>query len=543
MPIIYKNFDILKAKIINSLETQEVNKRVGVHTTIIFRPTELKYNPKYPILTEKKLLQWKRDPYCFTKERQKRFAKVAKDIQLDARQDEPSNKDFAHQQPKETIQANGVPTQVPDVASNRAAPPVVELSADKVLEEEESHAESEESPNEVANSNLDALIINEIDDEYRYLEDSSGEEEESELAKNLKKIRSDVPKNNKQATKPTRNSTTTSTDNKSRQQVDAGATLNRTNSTRQLAQQPPKARESTPSPLSPQQEQQRPITEQPEPNWKDLQKQVSENSFDQFRLIFQHLNHFKDKIKFSNMDARELLRDITLKCFVKDESFYLLDFLDLVCEFEFHSDPGFIAEMLQRLKRKINPHATLHAFKSSAKTEIVLNNYKLAMRKLAQYIETKDMQLTLRLSEFKLLLDLGDLVNKSILPVKKEESREILKSTDPNGSCNVQNGNAGLPNVSNNSSNSNGHQPDSHGTSSISTPVNLTATPSTDNNDKNNNDRNSNTSGSVRPEKQIINGLPVRIVEDHTDPSDGHKCFKVTTKRKVVAGGQLRRRL
>jgi len=488
MVIIYKNLELLKNKIETVYEVQRVNKRVGVDTTFVVEVDRFNYNPKYPILDGKRFSEW-------AVNRSRVLASSASAASAPNPTD-PNVTDQATSNSNNTNHIDTINATDTSKASNVEHREHNEETRD--IENADNAPDGDGAPQEKARSEFDTLIINEnFEDEYRCFGDGDSEEEESELSKNLKKIRtqSHNTEHSNQKTQP----------NKPFQKQ-----------SNQVSQpQPQQPTDQTVSQLHQQQE-----PAQQAPDWKELSKQLEESSFDKYRLIYQHLNHHKNETKLPTSQAHALLKEVILKCFSKDESFQLLDFFEIFFECDCRQDEiflKFIVEIVQRLRRKINPHANLHIFQSKVSAEVVMNNYRLALRRIAQYIKDTNLRLNLLFCDFEFLYQCLEADSKPRNPqlVKKEEPRENLAPMDSGAHF--------APT-----------KPQLTG-SDASNILNL-------NSDKTAPIGVSQLNASEMKGGDFSTGVQ-RIVVNHINPIDGRPCFKVTARRSSTGKKQLRKRL
>jgi len=300
------------------------------------------------------------------------------------------------------------------LTSNKKVSPLsVGSPKDNVDDESSSVSSTSEgsAPKAVWKCETDELVINEIiDDEYAQYDDDDNEE--TELSKNLKKIRTAPP-----PTQPAKQSLpaklTTSVERRC------------TTRARSLSRSP----SPPPVPKEP--------VKPPEPNWPETAKLVQTN---QFSNAYKDLCFFKAHIKSDSM-AKTLPKEIVLKCLQEDETNLLVDMLNLLYELDYNDDIDFWSELVQRLKRKLSTHSSVRKYKVKTNPDWVYANYKRAIKSLSDYSRSMNLTLKLPFHAMLFLIDPASCCDQkpaqegttqTIVTNDSNSLGPVLKSTAPN---------------------------------------------------------------------------------------------------------------
>lgn len=249
--------------------------------------------------------------------------------------------------------------------------------------------------------NVDRFIIHEpIDDEFAKYRDE--EFEDTEISKNLKKIRSDQQKQPDQNNKTQTNPKAPRVDLFQRnlepaRDPDPPPPRNLT-SDRNKKQTKPAEVPDKPHRVEP--------PEPPGPNWPETLKQLESNKFP---IVYKELDHFKDLIKNDNL-AKKLPRDFISKCIDTDETTFLVDILQLIFKLDLYNDDfEFWTALVLKFKRKTmcGPNGPMTTYKSKTNPRATFENYKRAMLILSQSAFKRNLTFKLPFHTFLYLLDMA----------------------------------------------------------------------------------------------------------------------------------------
>lgn len=438
MPTIYKSWDLLREKL-RKIDRLEIDKRVGVTATLVFELKYHKYDPKIPIIETEELNSW-----LETRRKSSTSPKSSTPIKSASRASSPpppkprqspqvpqSRQSPQAPQPQQSPQAPQSPQQSPQSSFQlRQSPPTLKLPIpkkpiinlispkaplkttikftdrstkskprgqivksrpkSKPQRTDSSSADSPTSQESISNistaaciSSIDVLVINErIDDEYaNYVDDDF--EEETEMSKNLKKIRSTAPP----VAKPQPPPPPPPKPNLMRQSNDMQRS--------RVRDSPPPTPKPPPKPR--------------EPNWPETASHLQQNNF---HYVCKDFETFKNHVK-SDSTARSLLKDAVMKCIQEDETLVLLDLLNLVYDNGYTDDIQFWSELFGRLRRKLDTHT--RTFKARTDPKWVRENYKRALKSISDHAKEVDQSFTVPIHAMKLLYDpIGCLEEKTL---------------------------------------------------------------------------------------------------------------------------------
>lgn len=210
--------------------------------------------------------------------------------------------------------------------------------------------------------NGDRLVVTgPEEDEFRQYDDD--DEGETVISRNLKKIRSDLPPLPLPPPPPP------------------------PKAPQQLQRPQTKALQPLPPKEPPRQE----MPKEQEITVVDINKYLEEKNL---RLLHAELNRHKEKFK-KDPSARSTLKKAVFSCLERDETFWLVDLIKLVFEYDYQSDTEFWDELIGKLKRKDNPHAKCHSFKCQTDPLVVLRNYQLTTQDIVNYFDATNIRLAL----------------------------------------------------------------------------------------------------------------------------------------------------
>lgn len=318
MPRLHTSWSKLKEKLRIS-DHYPVDKRIGKEKTLVFLIEDLRYDPDIPILEDKQ----------------------------------------------------GVLIPIPSATKPRAEP--AQNNVDPATPPQ-AYA--------VMKSGIDQLVLKELDDDEfdKYREDDL--DEESEISRNLKKIRSDP------VSKPVPNPKPAS------------------------IPKPAKNHREVPKQKS---------NEPPKPDWEATKKHVQAN---QFNIVLKDFQLFEDSIK-SDILARQTLKEAIIKCILEDETFSLIELLQIAFRLDYEGESEFWSELIQRLKRKLKTHTDVPKYKGEQNSAWVYQNYEIIKRKIFDYVKTNNVMLTLR-------FDMMDFLFENKPECKPECKPEPLQNFDVN---------------------------------------------------------------------------------------------------------------
>lgn len=229
------------------------------------------------------------------------------------------------------------------------------------------------------------VIFEDFDDEFAKYRDE--DLDETPIFKNLKKIKSDIPVKTKIEPIYIRPKPLNS---------------NRSNAIPKFPLSTPKQEVST--------KEVTPINDRQEsiPNWQETTKKLEDN---QFSVVCRDLVHFKNHVKTNDI-AKNLPKELILKCITEDDTFLLDDILTLIFELDYKEDVDFWSELVLRFKRKLTRHGQVLKFKSKTNPTVVYENYKRAMLKINEYARLTNI--TFRIP-FHVMPFLHDPINNEIV--------------------------------------------------------------------------------------------------------------------------------
>lgn len=301
--------------------------------------------------------------------------------------------------------------------------PNISILSDEFLEDFISTRLSQSTPERVrevtpisyAKGTLDELVIREqFHDEFAYLADDD-DDEETQMSKNLKKIR----------TQPSQNI------NNSRGPNYPKPASNLANGLPKLItpKAGPSAQLRTASEIQPQvplAHQQQTANQQQataqtngvvvEHKWTDTEARLNQGDLDN---TYKDLLQQKEKIRSSDL-AVQLLKQLALKCILLDETKWFHDTLRIIFGLNdlYQCDSHFWKELIQRLKTKLSSVAK---YKSKANHEYVRGIYEEAQQMLSLHFYETNMRLDLHYSEMLFLTD----------PVSWKQHLEKLHASAP----------------------------------------------------------------------------------------------------------------
>lgn len=372
MPRLHTSWTKLRSKL-RRTDFYPVAKRVGSENTLVVLVDDLKHDPRIPILYERDGVLYAvsdsepTTPIVITPE----SSLLPKQPELEIREPESESK-----KPELKTKKSELKTKKPKPESKKPEyqgkkpKPDSKKSESEIKEPEREFKEPESEHGKPVNgepepengsdfqsvmkSDIDQLVLRgSYDDEFdKYKDDDL---DESELSKNLKKIRYSPTLKPPPASKPTPLSKPTP------------------------VSKPAPAPAPAPKPV-PSGDHGKP-KEPPKPDWDMTKKQLQTNKLHD---VLKDLIVFESEIK-TDINARLILKQTVMKCIQEDETVVLIEVLHLVYKLEYNDDFEFWSELVQRLKRKVNSHSAVRKFKVNANPNWVYENYQRAIISICEY--------------------------------------------------------------------------------------------------------------------------------------------------------------
>lgn len=371
-PIIHSNRKLLREKLRN-IDSNQVIKRIGRETTVVFLIDKQTRDPSVPILSDKFLksfIKRKRRSQESSKRPQQQqpessSAKTQQQQQQQPPQPLPQQQQQQQHQQQQQPKQQPKPQPEPETVLDPERRVELEPPRRKVRQSSPTPPPFIQRGVSFAKGTIDELIIREaISDEFAYLDNEDEEEEESVISKNLKKIRTLPQPGTSNGVKP-------------QQPAPRAGPSAPQNSISNLQQQPQ------------QQPQQAPV-QAAEHDWTETETRLNQGDLDNtYKDFFQQ----KNKIRSSDL-AKKLLKQLVLKCLIQDETKWFLDALKINLELGDinQSDDEFWQELVLRLQTKLSAVAI---YKSKANPEYVRSIYKQGLANISQHFYETGQQLKL----------------------------------------------------------------------------------------------------------------------------------------------------
>lgn len=367
MPLKHRSWKDLY-KHIEQIEAREKARKPNGNTLLIAFD-EAKYDRNIPILDERFLNKWLYRSVWAPKTKPPKRLRETEPSKTKSKSKGVKVKKRPRRQPPEIVEL--ADTSESDVES-QGQPKEIQSESKESDEPDSVSTETFDDSSCAANQSetiwqgeLDGLTINENYDEYAQFDDDDDDIVETQFSKNLKKIKSEVPK----------------------QTINLPPRDEKSNKLKCFFTPPP------PPPVL------KVVPKPVEPNWPEVLKQVENN---QLNIALKDLCFFKSRIKTDEL-ARTLPKELILKCLSEDDTMTLVSALELYYEMDFEEDIEFNTELVKRFKRKLNPHVRVRLFKSKMNPDTVYRDYKRAMVKLIRIASDRNLTLSIPWNDWKFL--------------------------------------------------------------------------------------------------------------------------------------------
>lgn len=386
---IYQSTDALKARL-SKIDSCNVNKRIGRFTSAYVSLGKC-HDPTLPIVPLADLEAWLQG---ITKK------PLSPPLSTSSGSGSGSTSGSSSNSSSGSVSS---PAPLPIKPPPKAKPPPrVEARLEKPTEAETTPARllkkvtkkrDRDSLKSIWKGKVDQLVIKEsIDDEFLNYDEDDDSEEDTEISKNLKKIKSSAPLPPKPQPQPSH-----------RPQP-----RNRPQPSNRPPSPPPSPPVSQFPPKAP--------TPEKEPNWSETLEKLGKN---EPHIVYKDLCFFKNRIESDEL-AKTLPTKLVMKCLQDDEPIMLLDVLNLIFELDYKNDGQFWSELVHRLKRKLD-HNMMN-YKSKMNVDQVRQLYSKAVIEVNGYAVTSNILFDkLRYNDFMFLTNSATQIKSNFkLEVKKE---------------------------------------------------------------------------------------------------------------------------